>query len=300
LAVFDLTLTPGANVDQDLLTRGIMLNAVLTEDSGIQTRQAMIVPVDTLNTTGRYVISWTQSKSSFTGFGDEIELTYRVTDANGGVLAGVPVALRIQDALVAGATLTTPARLTTNAEGLIVTRVRLTGRDLDALLSSDIVQVVASVQALRTQPDSTLDVYTLAEQTVSLSKGGGASLSLESSRTVLRSGESTTVTVTFKDAEGRPVANAPVQIVDENNNDAVLNTTTLQTDATGRVQTTLTYSQLTFAADGRARISAIVRGSQPNISRRAAESVTIVSATDALFSFVSLPETVSAVDTTFL
>jgi protocatechuate 3,4-dioxygenase beta subunit len=297
LAVFDLTLTPGANVDQDLLTRGIMLNAVLTEDSGIQTRQAMIVPVDTLNTTGRYVISWTQSKSSFTGFGDEIELTYRVTDANGGVLAGVPVALRIQDALVAGATLTTPARLTTNAEGLIVTRVRLTGRDLDALLSSDIVQVVASVQALRTQPDSTLDVYTLAEQTVSLSKGGGASLSLESSRTVLRSGESTTVTVTFKDAEGRPVANAPVQIVDENNNDAVLNTTTLQTDATGRVQTTLTYSQLTFAADGRARISAIVRGSQPNISRRAAESVTIVSATDALFSFVSLPETVSAVDT---
>ena len=294
LAIFDLTLTPGTNVDQALLTAGIALSARLIEENGVQSRQALIVPVDTLNTTGQYLLSWTQSKQEFGGFGDEITLTYRVTDANGGILAGVPVALKIQDALLSGATLTTPSRLVSDENGLITTSVRLTGRDLDAILASDVVVLLAEVQAASFNTAGIATVTTLASQSVSLKKAGGANFTISSSRSVLKTGEATLVTAKLLNASGEPVANAPVEIIDEASGTPFA-LGTLTTGQDGTVQASLAFSQLTFGADGRARISAIVRGTVSQL--RAAQSVEIVSASDALFSFTDLPNGVSGVNT---
>lgn len=294
LAVFDLQLTPGANVDQLLLSAGIGLSARLTEDNGVQSRQALIVPVDTLNTTGQYLLSWTQSKSAFTGFGDEISLTYRVTDANGGVLVGVPVALSIQNALVSGATLGTSSRLVSDANGLVTTTVRLTGRDLDAIIGNNVVVVNAAVQAASFNAQGVPTVTTLASQSVTLAKGGGAEFTLESSRSVMRAGESTIVTAKLVDGDGAPVQNAPVEFIDEITGVA-FRLGTLVTGADGKVQASLAFSQLAFNADGRVRISAVVRGSSSEL--RAEEAIEIVSASDAMFSFIDLPNDTSAVDT---
>jgi len=294
MAVFELTLTPGANVDQLFLSAGIGLRARLIEDSGVQSRQALIVPVDTLNTTGQYRLSWTQSKSAFSGFGDEIAVTYRVTDANGGILAGVPVALKIRDALISGATLTTSSRLVTDANGLINTTVRLTGRDLDAVIGTNTVTLIAEVQAASFNAQGAPTVTTLASQSVSLSKGGGAELTVQSSLSVMRAGESTLVTAKLVDADGAPVANAPIEFVDELTGN-ILPLGAQSTAADGTAQVRIAFSQLSFGADGRARITAQVRGSVSVL--RAPESIEIVSASDALFSFVALPNGVSGVDT---
>ena len=292
-ASFDLELTPGANVDQAFLANGIVLGAVLEEDNGITTRQALIVPVDTLNTTGQYLLSWTQSKASFDGFGDEIEVTYRVTDANGGILAGVPVSLRIKDALTVGAVLTTGSTLVTDENGLIKTNVKLTGRELDAVLGDSIV-LEASVNAVSYDANGNPTVSQLAQQQITLPKSGSVDINLTADKTALFNGESTVVSIKVTDNAGLPIQNAPVDLINTSDNDKLISTAPVFTDSEGVALFSVAYSNLVFDDTGRAKLAVIVKGK--SIQKRSDSTLSIVSASEASFSFVELPQQNSAVN----
>jgi len=204
-AKFTIVFAPTASTDINALMRtGIAMAAVLVSDTAVRTTINVAVVADLLEDV---TISVSQNDASLNTGGGSTELNLRVTDARGGVMAGIPVVLNIVDKTRSGATFDTASTIVTDAFGIAKTRVVIDGNRniLDFRFNRD-VAVVASVL------DANANIVTSQNITIPVL---GTAVTLDANQTVIKAGESLTVTVTARDGQGNALVNSRVQLLDE-------------------------------------------------------------------------------------
>jgi len=283
VATFDLTLEPGANVNQAILEKGIRLTATTTTADNVKLEQNYIVAVDTA-TIDNYQILVSADKVTLNTGGDQTNATFRVTDSSGGVLANVPVQLSIENLESSGAALTTPSVVSTDAEGKIDVGILLAANTVDARLNHSVV-INAKIITPRYDANGDVTLQVREEKSLSLS-AIGTSITLEASETQLKDGESTTISTTLVDGAGIAIANADIELV--NVAGEVISTEEVITNASGEASFEINESDLTFDNNGNLRV--FVRALGTVNTQRSLTSIDLVKVSQAGISFIDIED----------
>lgn len=281
VATFTLTLEDGANVNQAILEAGIKLTATTTTAENTELKQDYIVAVDT-TTIDSYQILVSSDKSTLNTGGDQTNATFRVTDSNGGVLAGVPLQLSIENLEASGAALTTPSVVTTDAEGKIDVGVLLAANTVNARLNHSVV-INAKIITPTYDANGNLTLQVREEKSLSLSAVGTV-ITLVASKTQLKDGESTTLSTTLIDGAGIAIANADIELV--NAAGVVISPNKVTTNANGEASFEINESALTFDNNGNLRVFARAVGTIN--TQRSLSSIDLVKVSQAGISFVDI------------
>ena len=283
VATFDLTLEPGANVNQAILEKGIGLTATTTTAENTELVQSYIVAVDTA-TIDNYQILVSADKVTLNTGGDQTNATFRVTDSSGGVLANVPVQLSIENLESSGAALTTPSVVSTDAQGKIDVGILLAANTVDARLNHSVV-INAKIITPRYDANGDVTLQVREEKSLSLS-AIGTSITLEASETQLKDGESTTISTTLVDGAGIAIANADIELV--NVAGEVISTEEVITNASGEASFEINESDLTFDNNGNLRV--FVRALGTVNTQRSLTSIDLVKVSQAGISFIDIED----------
>ncbi|WP_288999907.1 Ig-like domain-containing protein [uncultured Psychrobacter sp.] len=283
VATFDLTLEPGANVNQAILEKGIGLTATTTTAENTELVQSYIVAVDTA-TIDNYQILVSADKVTLNTGGDQTNATIRVTDSKGGILAGVPVQLAIENLEASGAALTTPSMVTTDANGQIDVGVLLAANSINARLNHAI-DIEAKIVTPEYNDKGEVALKVRESKTLSLS-AIGTSITLEASETQLKDGESTTISTTLVDGAGIAIANADIELV--NAAGEVISTEEVITNASGEASFEINESDLTFDNNGNLRV--FVRALGTVNTQRSLTSIDLVKVSQAGISFIDIED----------
>ncbi|WP_158676688.1 hypothetical protein [Psychrobacter sp. Marseille-P5312] len=284
LATFDLTLTDGANVNQAILEAGIKLTATTTTAEGIELPQTYIVAVDTA-TIDSYQLIASSDKSTLNTGGDQTNATFRVTDSKGGILAGVPVQLSIEDLEASGAALTTPSMVTTDANGQIDVGVILAANSINSRLNHSVV-INAKIVTPQYDADGKVSMQMREEKSLSLS-AIGTEITIAATEANLKDGASTTITTTLVDGAGRAIANAGMELVDANG-DVIHSSATAISNADGQAVFNINEADLTFDSNGNLRVFARALGENSINTQRSINSIDLVKVSQAGISFINI------------
>ena len=284
VATFELTLKPGANVDQALLESGIKVTATTTTSESTQLIQDYIVSVDTA-AVDSYQILASSDKSTLNTGGDQTNATFRVTDGSGGILAGVPVQLSITNLEASGAALTTPSMVTTDTSGKIDVGVLLAASSINARLNHNIdIEAKIVIPTYDANGDVSLDGG--ERKTLSLS-ATGTTINMSALATQLKVGETTVITATLIDGSGRAIANADMELVDDTDANIV---DSVQTDADGIATFTVSEDNSYFDANGNLRVYARAIGENKLNTQRSLTSINLVKVSQAGISFIDISD----------
>ena len=285
VATFDLTLIDDARVNQVVLEGGIKLTATTTTAENIKLVQNYIVAVDTA-TIDSYQIIASSDKSTLNTGGDQTNATIRVTDSKGGILAGVPVQLSIENLESSGAALTTPSMVTTDANGQIDVGVLLAANSINARLNHSVV-INAKIVTPQYDVDGNVSMQVREEKALSLSAIGTA-MTLTATETNLKDNASTVISATLVDGSGRSIANAGIELVNENGD--VITSAPTTTDADGNASFTLSESALSFDDNGNLRIYARAFGENRVNTQRSLNSLDLIKVSQAGISFIDIED----------
>jgi hypothetical protein len=272
-ATFTVSYAPTSSTNiAELIQKGIVLGAAVENTT---LKQALIVPVVTEATTD-FAIAAYQTSTSVTTGGGSVDLTFRVTDLDGGALSGVPVQLTITEPQKVGASLSTSSKLTTDQDGLIRTTVAIEGRTLDHVINHP-VNVTARI----------LDVNNnvVASQPVTINVVG-TSLTLDANKTVVNAGESLQIIATARDGKGNVIANADVAIL----NEAGAELSRVKTSSIGKVTFTLPSTVLVPNTSGEIVLSGRLFGSSTGVQQESSNTIRVASSSQD-FSFTQIGQT---------
>lgn len=286
VATFDLTLEPGANVNQAILEKGIGLTATTTTAENTELVQSYIVAVDTA-TIDNYQIIASSDKSTLNTGGDQTNATFRVTDSKGGFLAGVPVQLSIENLEASGAALTTPSMVTTDANGQIDVGVILAANSINSRLNHDVV-VHAKIVTPQYDEDGKVSMQVREEKSLSLS-AIGTEITIAATEANLKDGASTTITTTLVDGAGRAIANAGMELVDANG-DVIHSSATAISNADGQAVFNINEADLTFDSNGNLRVFARALGENSINIQRSLNSIELIKVSQAGISFINIED----------
>ena len=286
LATFDLTLTDGANVNQAILEAGIKLTATTTTAEGVELPQTYIVAVDTA-TIDSYQLIASSDKSTLNTGGDQTNATFRVTDSKGGILAGVPVQLSIENLEASGAALTTPSMVTTDANGQIDVGVILAANSINSRLNHSVV-INAKIVTPQYDADGKVSMQVREEKSLSLS-AIGTEITIAATEANLKDGASTTITTTLVDGAGRAIANAGMELVDANG-DVIHSSATAISNADGQAVFNINEADLTFDSNGNLRVFARALGENSINTQRSLTSIELIKVSQAGISFIDIKD----------
>ncbi|WP_025652456.1 MULTISPECIES: hypothetical protein [unclassified Psychrobacter] len=286
LATFDLTLTDGANVNQAILEAGIKLTATTTTAEGVELPQTYIVAVDTA-TIDSYQLIASSDKSTLNTGGDQTNATFRVTDSKGGILAGVPVQLSIEDLEASGAALTTPSMVTTDANGQIDVGVILAANSINSRLNHSVV-INAKIVTPQYDADGNVSMQVREEKSLSLS-AIGTEITIAATEANLKDDASTTITTTLVDGAGRAITNASMELVGEDG-DIIATSATATTDADGNASFNVRESDLFFDNNGNLRVFARALGENSINTQRSLNSIELIKVSQAGISFIDIKD----------
>ena len=286
VATFDLTLEPGANVNQAILEKGIGLTATTTTAENTELVQSYIVAVDTA-TIDNYQIIASSDKSTLNTGGDQTNATFRVTDSKGGVLAGVPVQLSIENLEASGAALTTPSMVTTDANGQIDVGVILAANSINSRLNHSVV-INAKIVTPQYDADGKVSMQVREEKSLSLS-AIGTEITIAATEANLKDGASTTITTTLVDGAGRAIANAGMELVDANG-DVIHSSATAISNADGQAVFNINEADLTFDSNGNLRVFARALGENSINIQRSLNSIELIKVSQAGISFINIED----------
>lgn len=286
VATFDLKLEAGANVNQALLEKGIKLTARTTTAENVELTQDYIVAVDT-TTIDNYQILVASDKPTLNTGGDQTNATFRVTDGKGGVLQGVPVQLTINNLATSGAALTTPSMVTTDSEGKIDVGVLLTANSINARLNHE-VKIDAKIITPVYDANGEVTLTPREEKSLTLS-AIGTKIDLNAATSRLKDGETTTISTLLVDGSGLAIANAMMELVDENG-DLIASDASGFTDADGKAVITIRENQLNFDSNGNLRVYARAVGENRATLQRSTASINLIKDSRAGISFTNIQE----------
>lgn len=286
VATFDLTLIDDARVNQVVLEGGIKLTATTTTAENIKLVQNYIVAVDTA-TIDSYQIIASSDKSTLNTGGDQTNATIRVTDSKGGILAGVPVQLSIENLEASGAALTTPSMVTTDASGQIDVGVLLAANSINARLNHSVV-INAKIVTPQYDANGNVSMQVREEKSLSLS-AIGTQITLSASETNLQDGAPTTISTTLIDGAGRAIANARMELVNANG-DVIAPSVTATTNADGEAVFTINETDLSFDSNGNLRVFARALGEGSINIQRSLSSIDLVKVSQAGISFINIKD----------
>ena len=286
VATFDLKLEKGANVNQALLKSGIRITATTTTAENIELKQNYIVAVDT-TTIDNYKILVSSDKSTLTTGGDQTNATFRVTDSSGGILAGVPVQLSIENLEASGAALTTPSMVTTDADGKIDVGILLAANSINARLNHD-VEVIAKIITPQYDAQGNAIMQVREQKSLNLS-AVGTEITLVSSATQLKDKGTATITTTLTDGAGRTIANAGMELVDATGA-LIYPEAKMTTNANGAATFVVREDQLTFDNNGNLQVFAKASGESSLVTQRSLTSIDLVKVSQAGISFINIQD----------
>ena len=286
VATFDLTLEDGANVNQAILEAGIRLTATTTTAENTKLEQNYIVAVD-VATIDSYQLIASSDKSTLNTGGDQTNATFRVTDSKGGILAGVPVQLSIEDLEASGAALTTPSMVTTDANGQIAVGIILAASSINSRLNHSVV-INAKIVTPQYDADGKVSMQVREENSLSLS-AIGTQITLAATETKLKDGASTTITTTLVDGAGRAIANAGMELVDANG-DVIHSSATAISNADGKAVFNINEADLTFDNNGNLRVFARALGENSINTQRSLNSIELIKVSQAGISFIDIQD----------
>lgn len=284
VATFDLKLEAGANVNQAILKAGIRLTATTTTAENIKLEQNYIVAVDNA-TIDSYQLIASSDKSTLNTGGDQTNATFRVTDSNGGILAGVPVQFSIENLEASGAALTTPSMVTTDANGQINVGVILAANTVNARLNHSVV-INAKIITPQYDADGKVSMQVREEKSLSLS-AVGTEITLAATETKLKDRGLTTISTTLIDGAGRAIANAGMELISENGK-IIATTATAITDANGKASFDISEDALAFDSNGNLRVYARAFGENKVNNQRSLNSIDLVKVSQAGISFIDV------------
>ncbi|MGB6927465.1 hypothetical protein [Psychrobacter sp.] len=284
VATFDLTLIDGANVNQATLEAGIKLTATTTTAENIDLIQNYIVAVDTA-TIDSYQLIASSDKSTLNTGGDQTNATFRVTDSKGGILAGVPVQLSIENLEASGAALTTPSMVTTDANGQIDVGVILAANSINSRLNHSVV-INAKIVTPQYGADGKVSMQVREEKSLNLS-AIGTEITIVATEANLKDGASTTITTTLVDGAGRAIANAGMELVDANG-DIIHSSATAVSNADGQAVFNINEADLTFDSNGNLRVFARALGENSINTQRSLNSIELIKVSQAGISFIDI------------
>ncbi len=284
VATFDLKLENNDGVNQAVLEAGIKLTASTITAENTKLTQNYIVAVDTA-TIDNYQIIASSDKSTLNTGGDQTNATFRVTDSKGGVLAGVPVQLSIENLEASGAALTTPSMVTTNANGQVDVGVILAANSINSRLNHDVV-VHAKIVTPQYDEDGKVSMQVREEKSVSLS-AIGTEVALTATEANLKDDASTTITTTLVDSAGRAIANAGMELVNANG-DVIHSSATAVSNVDGQAVFTINEADLTFDNNGNLRVFARAIGEDRINIQRSISSIDLVKVSQAGISFIDI------------
>lgn len=286
VATFDLKLEAGANVNQAILEAGIRLTATTTTAENFKLEQNYIVAVDTA-TIDSYQLIASSDKSTLNTGGDQTNATFRVTDSKGGILAGVPVQLSIEDLEASGAALTTPSMVTTDANGQIDVGVILAANSINSRLNHSVV-INAKIVTPQYDADGKVSMQVREEKSLSLS-AIGTEITIAATEANLKDGASTTITTTLVDGAGRAIANAGMELVDANG-DVIHSGATAISNADGQAVFNINEADLTFDSNGNLRVFARALGENSINIQRSLNSIELIKVSQAGISFINIED----------
>ena len=286
VATFDLTLIDDARVNQVVLEGGIKLTATTTTAENIKLVQNYIVAVDTA-TIDSYQIIASSDKSTLNTGGDQTNATIRVTDSKGGILAGVPVQLSIENLESSGAALTTPSMVTTDANGQIDVGVLLAANSINARLNHSVV-INAKIVTPQYDANGNVSMQVREEKSLSLS-AIGTEITIVATESNLKDGASTTITTTLVDGSGRAIANAGMELVDANG-DVIHSSATAVSNADGQAVFNINEADLTFDSNGNLRVFARALGENSINTQRSLTSIELIKVSQAGISFIDIKD----------
>lgn len=284
VATFDLRLEAGANVNQAILKAGIRLTATTTTAENVKLVQNYIVAVDNA-TIDSYQLIASSDKSTLNTGGDQTNATFRVTDSNGGILAGVPVQFSIENLEASGAALTTPSMLTTDANGQIDVGVILAANTVNARLNHSVV-INAKIITPQYDADGKVSMQVREEKSLSLS-AVGTEITLAATETKLKDRGLTTISTTLIDGSGRAIANAGMELISENGK-IIATTAAAITDANGKASFDISEDALAFDSNGNLRVYARAFGENKVNNQRSLNSIDLVKVSQAGISFIDV------------
>jgi len=284
VATFELTLETGANVNDALLAAGIKLTATTTTAEDVKLEQNYIVAVDN-GILENYRIVGRSDKTTLNTGGDQTTTTFIVTDVNGGVLAGVPVQLSIENLEASGAALATSSVVITDEQGKVAAGVLLAANTINARLNHSVV-INAKVVTPQYDADGNSIMQVRAQSTETLS-AVGTKVTLNASLNNLNSGDVTTVTTTLKDGAERAIANADMELIDAEGNSIA---TAIKTNADGVAEFNLEADNLDFDDNGNLRVFARAIGERAVFTQRSTNSVNLVKVSQAGISFIDIKD----------
>ncbi|AMN50323.1 Ig-like domain-containing protein [Psychrobacter sp. P2G3] len=286
VATFDLTLIDDAKVNQAILEAGIKLTATTTTAENIDLIQNYIVAVDTA-TIDSYQLLVSSDKPTLNTGGDQTTATFRVTDSKGGILAGVPVQLSIENLEASGAALTTPSMVTTDADGLINVGVLLAASSVNARLNHSVV-INAKIVTPQYDADGKVSMQVREEKSLSLS-AIGTEITIAATEANLKDGASTTITTTLVDGAGRAIANAGMELVDANG-DVIHSSATAISNADGKAVFNVNEADLSFDSNGNLRVFARALGENSINTQRSLNSIELIKVSQAGISFIDIKD----------
>ena len=281
-----MTLTDGANVNQAILEAGIKLTATTTTAEGIELPQTYIVAVD-VATIDSYQILASSDKPTLNTGGDQTNATIRVTDSKGGILAGGPVQLSIENLESSGAALTTPSMVTTDANGQIDVGVLLAANSINARLNHSVV-INAKIVTPQYDANGNVSMQVREEKSLSLS-AIGTDITIVATESNLKDGASTTITTTLVDGAGRAIANAGMELVDANG-DVIHSSATAISNADGQAVFNINEANLTFDSNGNLRVFARALGENSINTQRSLTSIELIKVSQAGISFIDIKD----------
>lgn len=286
VATFNLKLEKGASVNETLLKSGIRVTATTVTDENVKLEQNYIVAVDTA-TIDSYKILVSSDKSTLTTGGDQTNATFRVTDSSGGILAGVPIQLSIENLEASGAALTTPSMVTTDADGKIEVGVLLAANSINARLNHSIV---INAKIITPQYDANGDAIMQVREQKSLSLSAiGTDITLVASATQLKDKGTATITATLNDGAGRTIANAGIELVDAAGA-LIYPNATMMTDTNGVARFTVREDKLIFDNNGNLKVFARASGESSLVTQRSTNSIDLVKVSQAGISFIDIKD----------
>lgn len=274
VADFQIQFEPTATTDLNaLLASGIVMGASLVKIVPAVS-QAFTMPVVTAASSDLGILVTQSSPSILTGGGNST-LSFRVTDALGGVIAGQQVRLEILNRNLAGATFTTGSVITTDEQGLATTTLEVDAgtTKLDYKFDRD---VVVRATILDTQGRA------LGSQDVTIPVTG-TQVNVTANQTVVRVGEPVTVTVNVRDGRNSPIVNSRIQLLDGAGN--AIAHSPINSNTEGRAVIVLGANLLTPSANGEVSITARASGTTTGVQQESVTPLVLGTSTQD-FSFV--------------
>ena len=199
---------------------------------------------------------------------DQTSINIRVTDKNGGIVAGVPVIISIADAAAYGLSLDSASKQITDSEGLVTVELVQSRVSTDAQLNHESVLTVIVDD----------EKNSIVEQSIPIIVSGTETEDVSSTQNTVTVGESFSVSGRVIDGALKPVSNAKV-VLYSNNVEAGVG----ETDIDGNFVFDLNSANLSVSSDNNYLFSIEVSGNQ--IEQRIPDILTIASVNSSNMSF---------------